>query len=139
MLVQDPKGKKRGLAPSSGAAWDVPPQPPPPPLWPPPPALSAAPTASRAENPPGPVSPGEARLELTLELLRELEGRMALPAAAALLGTSPADLRRACRSLGVARWSHRAAAAAQAAMSEPETRAMAYVAILRRRLNRPAP
>ncbi len=63
----------------------------------------------------------------------ELETRLPLSAAAAALGVSPADLRRACRPLGVRRWRHRAHAAAAAAAASPVARTVAYAANLRRR------
>ena len=70
---------------------------------------------------------------LTLEHVLALEARLPLPAAAAAIGLSPAELRRTCRRLGVPRWRHRAAAAAAAAAAAPAARTVAYVANLRRR------
>ncbi len=78
--------------------------------------------------------------DLTMESLLALEARLPLPAAAAALGVSPAELRRACRRLGVPRWRHRAAAAAAAAAAAPAARTVAYAANLRRRYgNVPSP
>jgi hypothetical protein len=76
---------------------------------------------------------------LTLESVLELEARLPLSAAAAALGVSPYELRRACRSLGVRRWSHRAHAAAATAVASPAARTMAYAANLRRRYGGAAP
>ena len=70
---------------------------------------------------------------LTLESVLELEARLPLSAAAAALGVSPSELRRACRRLGVRRWRHRAHAAAAAAAASPAARTVAYAANLRRR------
>ena len=70
---------------------------------------------------------------LTLESVLDLEARLPLSAAAAALGVSPAELRRACRRLGVRRWRHRAHAAAAAAAASPVARTVAYAANLRRR------
>ena len=69
----------------------------------------------------------------TLEIALALEARLPLPAAAAALGVSPAELRRACRRLGVPRWRHRAHAATAAAAAAPAARTVAYAANLRRR------
>ena len=69
----------------------------------------------------------------TLETVRALEARMPLPAAATALGVSQAELRRACRRLGVTRWSHRAHAATAAAAAAPGARTVAYAVNLRRR------
>ena len=83
--------------------------------------------------------PRKARLAaLTREAVQALEERLPLPAAAAALGVSPAELRRACRRLGVPRWRHRAHAAAAAAVAAPTARAMAYAANLRRRYGKAA-
>ena len=70
---------------------------------------------------------------ITLAAIRTLEQQLPLPDAAATLGVTPAELRRACRSLGITRWQHRAHAAAAAAAAAPELRAVAYAANLRRR------
>ena len=70
---------------------------------------------------------------LTLDTIQDLEERLSLSAAAAALGVSPAELRRACRRLGVQRWRHRAHAATAAAVAAPEERAVAYTANLRRK------
>ena len=71
--------------------------------------------------------------QLSLESIQALEQRFPLAHAAAALGVSPAELRRACRRLGIARWRHRAHAAAAAAIAAPELRTVAYAANLRRR------
>jgi hypothetical protein len=81
--------------------------------------------ASTAGNP--------GRNQLTLKIIRELEERLSLSAAAAHLGISTSDLRFACRQHGISRWSHRAHAATAAAVAAPEERAVAYTANLRRR------
>ena len=70
---------------------------------------------------------------LTLESVLDLEARLPLSAAAAAACVSPAELRRACRRLGVRRWRHRAHAAAAAAAASPAARTVAYAANLRRR------
>ena len=46
--------------------------------------------------------------DITETVIRSLETRMPLPAAAASIGISPAELRRICRSVGINRWNHRA-------------------------------
>ena len=81
--------------------------------------------ASTAGNP--------GRRQLTLKIIRELEERLSLSAAAAHLGISTSDLRCVCRQHGISRWSHRAHAATAAAVAAPEERAVAYTANLRRR------
>ena len=81
--------------------------------------------ASTAGNP--------GRRQLTLKIIRELEERLSLAAAAAHLGISTSDLRCVCRQHGISRWSHRAHAATAAAVAAPEERAVAYTANLRRR------
>ena len=77
--------------------------------------------------------PSQSAAHLTLEDIRVLEKRHPLAAAAAALGVSPAELRRACRRLGIPRWRHRAHAAAAAALAAPELRTVVYAASLRRR------
>ena len=85
-----------------------------------------------------PLESRSAQLEsLTMEDLRELEERLPLHAAAASLGISMTDLRRACRRLGIFRWRHRARAAFAAAVAEPEARAVSYAANLRRQYASP--
>jgi hypothetical protein len=75
----------------------------------------------------------EGGVSLTLETVLALEARMPLPAAAAALGVSTAELRRACRRLGIPRWRYRAHAATAAAAAAPGARTVAYAANLRRR------
>jgi hypothetical protein len=70
---------------------------------------------------------------LTLGSVLAMEARMPLSPAAAALGISLSELRRACRRLGVPRWRHRAHAAAAAAAASPTARTVAYAANLRRR------
>ena len=70
---------------------------------------------------------------VSLTQIQALERQAPLPAAAASLGMTPSELRRACRRLGIDRWRFRAHAAAAAAAAAPESRAVAYVANLRRR------
>jgi predicted secreted protein len=71
--------------------------------------------------------------QVSLATIQSLEQQMPMSAAAAALGISIPDLRRACRLHGIRRWRHRAHAAAAAATSDPALRAVAYAANLRRR------
>ena len=72
--------------------------------------------------------------QLDFRTIMQLEADYSLASAAAVLGISQAELRSACRRLGIRRWNHRSSVAAAAAVAQADRKAVSYVFNLRRRL-----